>query len=106
MKNYRFAVNRNITARCVEIFYYQEHEDGSFSSISDLVMKKVEVGMVFPSTPLRPSPEEAQELMNELWAVGLRPSDIESPVGTIKAQQAHIESLKEMSSIVIALALR
>jgi hypothetical protein len=47
-----------------------------------------------PSLSLRPS--EAQELMDELWRVGVRPSSGEGNAGQLGATKAHLEDMRTL----------
>jgi len=48
-----------------------------------------------PST-LNISPEEAQQFMDELWRVGVRPTEGAGSVGQLGAVKAHLEDMRSL----------
>ncbi len=62
-----------------------------------LVMKQVEQGLHIEPF-LRLSINEAQQLIDELWQCGLRPSEGTGSAGSLKATENH---LQDMRSIVM-----
>lgn len=55
----------------------------------------------FPMTP-----QDAQQLMDELWHVGLRPSEGTGSAGAMAATQAHLKDMQTAHHDMRALAMR
>ncbi len=53
--------------------------------------------MAFVPTPtLQISPEEAQQFMDELWRVGIRPTEGSGSVGQLGAVKSHLEDMRAL----------
>lgn len=50
---------------------------------------------VEPALKIRPS--EAQQLMDELWRSGLRPTEGTGSAGSLAATQSHLEDMKKIA---------
>ena len=82
----------------INVFVYQKTEK-KIAVGKPLVFEQVEVGAICdPSFSLKKS--EAQELVDELWRAGLRPSEGTGSAGAMAATERH---LKDMQKIAIGL---
>lgn len=59
------------------------------------VREEVEQGD-FSEPSFRLSKEQAQELMDELWRVGLRPTEGTGSAGSLAATQKHLEDMRRL----------
>ncbi len=71
------------------------------SIATDVVFEKYETDKfqaVVPNQPmLALSNEEAQQLIDELWRAGLRPTDGSGSAGAMAATQKHLEDMRKIS---------
>jgi hypothetical protein len=81
----------------LHVFSRDEHTRRT-SVVRDLVMETVEEGQMMPNIPgMRMNGDTIQELMNNLWILGIRPSDSINPdrqIATVLNQQ--IEHLRNI----------
>ncbi len=54
-----------------------------------------DLGREFPPL-MRLRPDEAQQFMDELWRVGIRPTEGSGSVGQLAAVQAHLEDMRTL----------
>lgn len=68
--------------------------------VTDLVMKKRDPGSPLPSPPLQVRKKEAQELMSQLWNLGIRPTDellnSHAP-NSLKAVEKHLGDMRAIA---------
>lgn len=50
--------------------------------------------MVEPAPTLRLTPSDAQQLMDELWRTGIRPTEGAGSVGQLQATERHLEDMR------------
>lgn len=74
-----YAFNEARTEHLTTVFAVNKREPGDY---------------VEPSMHL--SREEAQQLLNELWAVGYRPRDGAGSLAHVDAQKAHLEDMRRL----------
>jgi hypothetical protein len=77
-----------------------ENEDGvrriSLAEPLTLTQKSgMELEEVQPET-MRLSPEEAQQFMDELWRVGIRPTEGAGSVGQMAATEKHLHDMRKL----------
>ena len=81
-------VNRPAWGRGVEILITQGRSVGK-----SVAMEELEEGlMCFPTFTIDDS--EAQELIDGLWAAGLRPSEGSGSAGSLKATENHLADMR------------
>lgn len=56
----------------------------------------VEDGMIIPPA-LSMKPGDAQQLMDELWRCGIRPTEGSGSAGSLAATQSHLEDMKKIA---------
>jgi hypothetical protein len=84
----------------VAVFSKPDHETGLRSVAEPVQMRVVDHGeqVMTPTFSLRP--DEAQQLMDELWRCGLRPTEGSGSAGSLAATERH---LKDMQAIAMGL---
>lgn len=102
MKTTRFFLERGNYGRYVNVHMAVEHDMERRSVAEPVVFREVTDGAVESSPPmLQIRPEQAQNLMDELWTVGFRPTQGQQSEGQMGATTNH---LNDMRAIVSALA--
>lgn len=61
-----------------------------------IVFKAVDDGEAAPCPALRLSIQSAQQLMDELWQCGLRPSEGTGSAGALAATQRHLDDMRRL----------
>lgn len=72
-----------------------EHDSGRRSVIQPLVFRDHSPGELVNEF-VRLSEGDAQSLMDELWGVGLRPSQGKGSAGQLEATRAHLEDMRSI----------
>lgn len=62
-----------------------------------VVMRVVEPDEFMPAPMLRLSIHEAQQLIDELWQCGLRPTEGTGSAGSLAATQAHLKDMRAIA---------
>jgi hypothetical protein len=75
-------------------------QEGSAQWVGGLVKQEYKDGEYISEPTLRLKNQEAQELMDALWHVGLRPSEGTGSAGSLAATERH---LKDMQTIAMGL---
>lgn len=90
-----FLVNRNVWADRIEMMLV----DKSLGKISvgNLVMQTVEPNSLMGEPTVSLKPEAAQSLMDELWRVGLRPSEGSGSAGSLAATERHLADMQRIA---------
>lgn len=84
----------------IEIIVLATDQDGFPSLAAPLVFSKPEEGQHSDAPTLKLRHNEAQDLMDELWNCGLRPSEGTGSAGSLAATERH---LKDMQTIAMGL---
>ena len=72
-----------------------QRRDNGVSSVVSVEWRDLEEGQMYPyswSIPLRC----AQELMDDLWNCGIRPSEGTGSAGSLAATQAHLKDMRKL----------
>jgi len=81
-----------------ELLSFYQDDYNNYYVPKELTFKMLDSGMSVPeSSKIRLNTTEVQELMDRLWGLGFRPSDMKAPEETLSATQNH---LKDMRTIV------
>jgi hypothetical protein len=75
-------------------------QDGRYAAGAPPVMRTLEIGEAVWEPTARLSMHAAQQLIDELWACGLRPSEGSGSAGSLAATERH---LKDMQAIAMGL---
>jgi hypothetical protein len=100
MNVHRFFASRNIFGDSISLHLVQRvrgENRGNFLA-EKLSFRKMTEGedAVSPSPLLTLRTEEAQQLMDELWNAGLRPSEGSGSAGSLAATQRHLEDMRAL----------
>lgn len=92
----RITADRQLYRRHIELRAGIETEPGKVQAACDLVFGPVQEGaLVEPFMTL--TPDAAQQLMDELWQCGLRPSEGEGSAGQAAAMQRHLDDMRTLT---------
>lgn len=109
-RGHRLAATRN--AACQTIDVYATHTDilGDVIAFEGEPTGSVNVERVRPGEAYRPfarlNEERAQQLMDDLWRAGLRPTEGKASAGLAAAQESHLNHLAAILDRVLPSALR
>lgn len=96
---FRFYAETRLWSNLVEIGIGKTGLDGDRTIVThvvrDLTLSPHAEGDYTEPT-LRLSPEEARELMDQLWRCGVRPSSGEGNTGQLGATQKHLEDMRRL----------
>jgi hypothetical protein len=84
----------------IEFMAMLPRHDGGFDVGDPLTMRRLEPGEHFRDETFRLSNTAAQQLMDELWSCGLRPSEGTGSAGSLAATERH---LKDMRTIALGI---
>ena len=90
----RIRINKEPWAEDYEIRYGRE-EGQNWSIMTQALYQTVPRGAIVPAA-FTISPHAAQELMNQLWQYGIRPTDNSGSTGHLKALEDHLEDLRRL----------
>ena len=92
----QILAERGIWESDIKLLIFETIEGVSKSVVEPLAFKKVvEQGTVIEPT-VRLDDGAAQQLMNELWKIGVRPTNGEGSVGQIGATERHLEDMRRL----------
>lgn len=92
-------VQSEIWSRDIKLHFAVQTPQGQMAVAEPLVFRSVEPNTLLPEA-VALSHDAAQQLMDELWQVGLRPSEGTGSAGALAATQKHLE---DMQGIAIGL---
>lgn len=72
------------------------HADIGFEFATEIVFKKIEEPGIMTPPALFIKPDEAQQLMDELWRIGFRPSEGTGSAGALAATQNHLDDMRRL----------
>jgi hypothetical protein len=96
MLDLRAKVNNPIWADCIELWFWQHTPDGRRSVSTNLVMEVREKNCPITAEPIRLSHIGAQELIDQLWQAGLRPSEGSGSAGSLAATERHLADMRAL----------
>ncbi len=80
----------------LELFITADLDNGKRACAQEVVFKETQEDGVWPQPALRVAPEDAQQLMDELWRAGLRPTEGTGSAGAMAAQTRHLEDMRAL----------
>ena len=92
----RITADRHPWSRGIELRAGVETENGNFAVAQPLVMAEIPNDQITDPF-IRLKPEDAQQLMDELWRVGIRPSQEEGSTGQAAAMQKHLDDMRTLT---------
>ena len=79
----------------ISLYARQMYSDKDFYTAQPVVFEEAEEGNIIePFATL--SIQSAQQLMDELWNCGLRPTEGTGSAGSLKATEAHLEDMRTL----------
>lgn len=100
--NLRIRAERETYTDAIALHIALEFEDG-FSVAEPISFKHLEQGAIAPSC-MALKQTDAQRLMDELWNVGLRPSEGSGSAGQLAAVQNHLEDMRTIAMSQLGIA--
>lgn len=95
MEEWKVSAQREIWSDAVSIRLGIKQDDGRFAVAEPLTMRVIELGaLVKPCVDLPFS--AAQQLMDELWQAGCRPSQSIGSTGQVEAIKYHLEDMRKL----------
>ena len=100
--NYRtqYRCDRQVWMDSVGVYVFDASETGKHTAWKLVPSDEFYEGDVYPAPTMSLKMGQAQQLMDELWRVGLRPSEGSGSAGSLAATERH---LKDMQGIAMAL---
>lgn len=91
------AISEGIHGRGIALFV-EEFDGTNFYTADPLIMQKREYEFYKPSLPTcNISVTSAQQLIDDLWQAGLRPSEGTGSAGQLAATQKHLEDMRSLT---------
>lgn len=102
----KFFLERGNFGRYVDVHMGIEDERGNLSRAQPVVFEVVKDGDAVTGQPmLKLRPNEAQTLMDELWTVGLRPTQGQQSEGQMTATTRHLNDMRAIVATVAKVQL-
>lgn len=106
----QFFARRAWPGNHIEIFVHAKTGDGSPAYAQPLQMRVIpkeeeEEGVEQPATFMFTT-ESAQNLMDELWTIGLRPTEGTGSAGSLAATQKHLDDMRSIVSNQLGVELK
>lgn len=73
------------------------HENGEKSVAEPLTLRKLEPGHLIGEPTMRLTSGEAQQLIDELWRCGLRPTEGSGSAGSLAATERHLRDMQAIA---------
>lgn len=97
MPKIHFSAERNGMDKAVALYMGVETDSGQLSAAQPVTFQEVENGLLVPEM-LRLSMADAQILMDELYRVGLRPTDAADNAGALAATERHLADMRHLAT--------
>lgn len=92
----RITADRHPWSMFIELRAGIQNEQGAFEVFRPVVMEPIGAGeMADPFMRLKPA--DAQQLLDELWRCGIRPSQEQGSTGQAAAMQSHLEDMRTIA---------
>ena len=89
-------VAKNVFDGCIDVLIKKVPAQGEASLCTNMTFEKIDRD----GFPIRPSfhmgDTQAQALMDQLWACGVRPTDSVPSAGWLQAQSTHLEDMRRL----------
>lgn len=96
MKYLRFSATRSRFMPTIELFAGVEWPNGDLDIVQPVTLKREDADM-FHQPFITLGREQAQNLMDELWNCGLRPSDGAGSAGQQAATEKHLADMRTIA---------
>lgn len=91
------AIEAPYMRRSIELFFFEELGDEKVAIVKDLTFHIVEHGEPIDGKGIIISKPVAQELIDELWRCGLRPTEGAGSAGSLRATENHLGDMQKLS---------
>lgn len=102
----RFYAARNPHARSVSLYLHIKEFASPDLAAAPVVFRVAEPLNALPEPFLEVPEDVAQQLMDELWIAGFRPTEGTGSAGALAATQAHVKDLQDIVSRVLGIVER
>lgn len=90
----KFYINRNMSSDCFDLYLKRLDRNDGVTIAQNLQFFKFPIGSIVPPL-LGLREEEAQNLLEELWATGLRPKEV-GTAGQLASVKYHLEDMRKL----------
>ena len=98
MRNVKARAEKQWVRDAITIHLFEKLPDGRISLLSNLEFTTIDPMVeVQPGQSIDLPITTAQELMDELWSCGLRPSEGSGSAGALKATETHLKDMQDFS---------
>jgi len=88
------AARERILGDRIQIWFYQRHPS-SVSVAEPMIMKDTPIE-IEPAPAAIITPTTAQQMMDELWNIGVRPSEGSGSAGQLASVKYHLEDMRKL----------
>lgn len=81
-------------SRLIQLAVFVTDHDSKRKVAAPLTLRDFNEGEYLGEPTITMRPEEGQELMDELWRCGLRPSEGSGSAGSLKATESHLADMR------------
>jgi hypothetical protein len=93
---------RNLLRQTVDVYTHVRTPDGSIGAVTHMQVREVEPGTELPDTPVHLDNEQAQQLIDDLYRAGFRPTDAQGTAGQLEAMKAHLDDMRKSYEMMLA----
>lgn len=96
--DWRFRCDKRLTRDAIELYIFRYRKDKPrIEIVEDFKTIRMEEDAIAPPTTLFSMlGSQAQELMDDLWRCGVRPTEGAGTAGSMAATQRHLEDMREL----------
>lgn len=98
----QLRAERSFYRNRIEFFVARERNDGLMEVAKPLQMGVVDADLHLTEPTMALKTDEAQELMDELWRCGLRPTEGSGSAGSLAATERHLADMKAIAMGLLA----
>ena len=99
----KIHARREIWSNAIALYFARRMETGFFCAAKPPVFVELQPGEI-AEPMLTIQQEDAQLLMDELWSVGLRPSEGTGSAGSLAATERHLRDMQKLTFALLPLA--
>ena len=97
-RQFQFHAELRQFGRAICVYLFAPHGDGKTEVLTAMTMTTLPQDEELPvDTPIEISHKQAQQLMDELWRCGLRPSEGTGSAGSLAATEKHLKDMREIA---------
>ncbi len=95
------SLERSISELAIKIYGYRKNNDGTVSILESTISESAVANAPEYVVPMRPllsiEEEQAEQLMTELWRLGVRPRNGEGSLSHVEASRRHLEDMRRIA---------